>query len=166
MIVEKDNTAFDFEEFKLIRGRALGRLIWRLKRFMDNFIEPRLHAMGYTDFKMSYLMFLANINETGITNNELAKRACVTKQMMSKIVSLLEAEGYIYTQKHPTDSRSSVIFLNERGKQLFVALRECMQEARNHFDAIVGHDRMEMVIDTMVDLVTELDKYNECRTQS
>lgn len=139
----------------------MGRLLWRLKRYMDNFIEPRLHALGFTDFKMSYLMFLANIEEDGTTNNELARRAGVTKQMMSKIVGLLEDEGYIYTQKNPSDSRSSIIFLNNRGKELFVALRDSMQEGRDKFDAIVGHDRMEQVIDTLVLLTDVLDQGNE-----
>lgn len=106
-------------------------------------------------------MFLSNIEEEGTTNNELAKRACVTKQMMSKIVGLLEREGYIYTQKNPADSRSSIIFLNERGKALFVTMKDCMQEAREKFDLIVGHERMEQVIDTMVLLVNTLEKENQ-----
>ncbi|UFH56045.1 MarR family winged helix-turn-helix transcriptional regulator [Spirosoma sp. KNUC1025] len=158
MIVETDKNSFDFDQFRLIRERSVGRLFWRLKRFTSNFIEPRLHALGYTDFKMSYLMFLSNIDEHGTTNNELAKKACVTKQMMSKIVGLLEDEGYIYTKKNPNDSRSSIIFLNARGKELFVKLEGCMQEARSKFDEIVGHERMEQVIDTMSKLVTELEK--------
>ena len=157
MIVETDNKSFDFDQYRTMRGRAVGRLLWRLKRYVDNFVEPRLQALGYADFKMSYLMFLAHIEETGITNNELARRACVTKQMMSKIVGLLENEGYIYTQKNPNDSRSSVIFLNDRGKELFVALKDCMQETRDRFDAVAGHDRMEEVIDTLVLLTDALD---------
>ncbi|WP_338873048.1 MarR family transcriptional regulator [Spirosoma sp. SC4-14] len=158
MIVETDKNSFDFNQFQLIRERSVGRLFWRLKRFTSNYIEPRLHALGYADFKMSYLMFLSNIDEHGTTNNELAKRACVTKQMMSKIVGLLEDAGYIYTQKNPNDSRSSIIFLNDRGKELFVKLETCMQDARTKFDTIVGHERMEQVIDTMSKLVNELEK--------
>ena len=157
MIVETDNKSFDFNQYRLLRERAVGRLLWRLKRYIDNFIEPRLHALGYTDFKMSYLMLLANVEEKGITNNELAKRACVTKQMMSKIVGLLEDEGYIHIQKSTTDSRSSVIYLNDRGRDLFVALKDCMQEGRDKFDAIVGHNRMEEVIDTLVLLADTLE---------
>ena len=102
-------------------------------------------------------MFLSSIDEGGTTNNELAKRACVTKQMMSKIVGLLEDQGYIYTQKNPSDSRSNIIFLNDRGKELFVTLKGCMQEARDKFDAIIGHERMEYVLDTMVTLANKLE---------
>ncbi len=161
MFVEKDKSSFDFDQFRTVRERSVGRLFWRLKRYTGNLIEPRLHALGYTDFKMSYLMFLANIEEHGITNNELAKRACVTKQMMSKIVGLLESEGYIYTQKNPNDSRSSIIFINDRGKELFVTLETCMQEVRDKFDQIVGHEKMEEVIDTMVFLISTLESEDE-----
>lgn len=157
MFVETDKESFDFNQFRAVRDRSVGRLFWRLKRVTSEIVEPRLHALGFKDFKMSYLMFLSNIEESGITNNELAKRACVTKQMMSKIVGLLEDEGYIYTQKNPTDSRSSIIFLNDRGKELFVSIKTCMQEARDKFDIIVGHDRMEQVIDTMVELISKLE---------
>jgi DNA-binding MarR family transcriptional regulator len=156
--METDNNPFDYKHFAELRERSIGRLIWRMKRHSDNFIEPKLHAAGFTDFKMSYLMFLANIEEMGITNNELAKRACVTKQMMSKTVSLLEAEGYISIHKSETDSRSSMIFLSDRGKQLFTTLVSCMAESRARMDAIVGHDRIETIIDTMIELTTELDK--------
>jgi DNA-binding MarR family transcriptional regulator len=158
MIVETAKKTFDFNQFREIRGRSIGRLFWRLKRYTENFIEPRLHQLGFTNFKMSYLMFLSNIDEQGTTNNELAKRACVTKQMMSKIVSFLESDGYIYTEKNPNDSRSSVIFLNERGKELFIALRDSMQELRDKYDGIVSHDRMEQVITTMQELVDDLER--------
>lgn len=157
MFTETDNKTFDFEHYRAIRSRSIGRLFWRLKRYMDTCMEPRLHEQGFADFKMSYLMFLSNIDEAGTTNNELARRAGVTKQMMSKTVSLLESEGYIYTQKNPADSRSSVIFLNERGKDLFMTLAKSMQEVRARFDAIVGDSQMEQVIDTMCKLTAALD---------
>ncbi|WP_223860992.1 MarR family winged helix-turn-helix transcriptional regulator [Spirosoma validum] len=133
-------------------------LMGRLKRFTSTFIEPRLQALGYTDFKLSYLVFLSSIDEQGITNSELAKQAGVTKQMTSKIVSLLEEAGYIYTQKKSVDCRSSLIFLSDRGKALFVQLKGCMQEVRSRFDALVGHGRIEQMIETITQLVDELDK--------
>lgn len=157
MIVETDNKSFDFDQLRELRGRAIGRLVWRMKRYMDGFMEPRLQQMGFTDFKTSYLVFLANIEEKGITNNELAKRACVTKQMMSKTVSLLESEGYIYTQKNESDSRSNRIFMNDRGFQLLYAVRDCMDEAHAKFSGIVGKDRFEHAIDTLRQLANTLD---------
>ncbi len=158
MTPETDNLIFDFDRFDAIRRRSLGRLSWRLKRYFDTFLEPRIQAQGFADFKLSYLALLANIDEKGITNNELAKRACVTKQMMSKTVNLLEQQGYIYTRKHASDSRSSVIFLNERGKDLFITLHECITEMHQKFSTILGHDQFEQMIDSWVTLMDGLDR--------
>lgn len=156
MISEEVNMSFDYAHYRAFRERSLGRLMWQMKRFMGSYIEPRLQELGFSDFKLSYMPLLSNLDEDGITNSELAKRACVTKQMMSKTVSLLEASGYIYTTKNENDSRSSIMFLNDRGKALFVALTQCMQEAREKFDKIAGHDRIEQMVDTLALLVREL----------
>lgn len=158
MTPETDNLIFDFDRFDEIRRRSLGRLSWRLKRYVHTFIEPRIQARGFSDFKVSYLALLAHIEEKGITNNDLAKKACVTKQMMSKTVSLLEQQGYIYTEKNANDSRSSVIFLSERGKDLFVSLHECITQMHEQFSTILGHDRFEQLVDSWVLLMDALDK--------
>ena len=162
MSAQKANSFAKFNQASQSRNQSMCHLFWWFKRFTSQFIEPRLQALGFSDFKMSYLIFLAKIDERGTTNSDLAKQACVTKQMMSKTVSLLEEEGYIYTRKKVDDSRSSLIFLSDRGQALFVQLESCMQELRNRFDAIVGPDCMDQVIDTMAELVNELEKVERC----
>lgn len=152
-----DHKLFTFELFREVRSRAIGRLTWRLKRFLDEFMEPRLHERGFTDFKLSYLRLIANIEENGITNNELARKADVTKQMMSKVVSLLEAQGYIYTKKDEIDSRASRIFLNERGFELLVGVHQCMEEVHVHISNIIGEERLNRLIDDLKDVVNGLD---------
>lgn len=159
-----DSKLFTFELFREVRGRSIGRLTWRLKRFLDEYIEPRLHQRGFTDFKLSYLRLISNIEENGITNNELARKADVTKQMMSKVVSLLEIQGYIYTRKDETDSRASRIFLNERGFELLVGVHQCVEEAHTHFRGILGEERLNRLIDDMKDLVNGLDGGDDCFT--
>ena len=149
---------FDFQFFYKVRERTLGRVMSKMKRFIGRYIEQRLPELGFPDFKASYIAFLANLEEDGITNNELARRAGVTKQAMSKVVKLLEDDGYIYTVKNERDSRSSQIFINERGKQLMVAVFNCMEEIREKFQAIAGRERVEQMIDTMVMLVREIEK--------
>ena len=157
MDTQQDSVSLDFNQSCLGRDTSMMHLMWRLKRYTSSFIEPRLQALGYTDFKMSYLVFLSSIDEHGTTNSELAKQAGVTKQMTSKIVGLLEEAGYIYTRKNSVDCRSSLIFLSDRGKSLFVQLKDCMQEVRSRFDAIVSHGRIEQMIETITQLIDELE---------
>lgn len=156
--METDKKSFDYKKLATFRDRAFGRLMGRLKRHIDSIIEPRLHAMGFTDFKLSYMGFLANLTPDGITNNELARRACVTKQAMSKVVNLLESEGYIHTEKNLNDSRSSVIYLSERGMELLKAVYESMQDVQHQFVEVVGKEKWEQMLDTMVLLVHHVDQ--------
>ncbi|GHB85472.1 MarR family winged helix-turn-helix transcriptional regulator [Persicitalea jodogahamensis] len=148
---------FDFERFHSIRRRSLGRLSWRLKRYLDRNMEPLMAARGYGDFKMGSLALLANLTEEGITNTELAKKAGISKQAMSKVVKELEENGYITTQPHESDARSSVIFLDERGKELFVDLNEVMNTVRARMNEVVGEERMEEVIDVLYELLEVLE---------
>lgn len=156
--MKTDNKTFDYAYMREVRSRALGRLAWRFKRFIDGFMEPRLHQRGFTDFKLSYLRLLANIEENGTTNTELARKADVTKQMMSKVVNLLETDGYIFTKRDEQDSRAVRIFLSDRGIALFHAVSECMQETNNHFSSIIGPERLQRLITDMRDLVDGLDE--------
>ena len=148
---------FSFERFHAIRRRSLGRLSWRLKRYMYRSMEPLMAARGYGDFRMSSLSLLANLTEEGITNNELAKKASISKQAMSKVVKELEESGYIHTRPHESDARSSVIFLAERGKQLFVDLNEVMDIVRGRMDEVAGHERVEEMISVLYELLEVLE---------
>ncbi len=159
--VENEIADFNFEKFQAIRSRSLGRLIWRLKRHIHLHVEPMLIAKGHADFKLSSLAFIANIDEHGTTNNELAKKACVSKQAMSKVVKELEEHRYVYTRPNEADARSSVIFLDERGKQLFVDLNEAMTDVRTRFDKAIGAKKCRQMIDTMYDLLAVLDTEEE-----
>ncbi|GAA4413335.1 hypothetical protein GCM10023187_41500 [Nibrella viscosa] len=158
MIPETDNKIIDLTHFCSARELSIGRLTWRLKRYMDSYLEVELHTRGFRDFKSSYLVFLANIDENGTTNTELARRAGVTKQAMSKIVRLLEDEGYIYLVRNEKDSRSSRILINERGHELFRAVVSCMQNLQEKFDAIAGPRQIDQMLGTLSLLVDELDQ--------
>lgn len=149
---------FDFQRYYAIRDRSMGRLMWRLKRYMHDFVAPRLEQNGFQDFQMSYLSVLGNLNETGVTTTELARRTGVTKQAMSKVVKLLEEQGYIYTQAHEKDARSSVILLSQRGMELLISIYHAMNELKSRFAQIIGDDEMERLANTMHQLVEGLEK--------
>ncbi|WP_266362513.1 MarR family winged helix-turn-helix transcriptional regulator [Tellurirhabdus rosea] len=158
MTAEGEDTKFDFSVITKARERSMGRLMWRLKRYWDGVVEAQLEKLGFTDFKLSFLALLTHIDEQGTTNSELARRACVTKQAMSKMATVLEQDGYIQTRKHEKDSRSSIIFLTERGQNLLVAIFSAMREVRRQFHEVAGEQRMEDMIDTMLLLVKHLDE--------
>jgi DNA-binding MarR family transcriptional regulator len=135
------------------RRHMLIRMVSLMKKDMDNQLTERLQQKGYTDFKMGDMVLIANIAPEGIINNELAKKAHITKQAMSKVVKNLEASGYIITRKHENDNRATMIFLSDKGKELVIAATESVLEMERHYTSLVGETDMETLKGILIRLV-------------
>jgi len=141
------------EELKktaVYKQRSLPKLLTMLKRHVDTWAEGCLHKHGYTDFKMMFMPLLMNIDPEGTTNTELAKRAHITKQAMSKVVRELEELGYIESLPNKQDRRSSTIVLTKLGKQLVVEARIKVGELAEFYAASVGEKKYNEMIDTLM----------------
>jgi DNA-binding MarR family transcriptional regulator len=149
---------FNFETMHQMRERSLGRALWRMKRHYDKVIETWLHAQGFTDVKVGYLVFLGNLDKDGVSGSDLARKAVVTKQAMSKTIKELEALGYVTIQRDANDGRAQVIYLSERGKVMFLELKNCVSHLTAKMNFIVGEARMEAMLDTMLTLLNHLEK--------
>ncbi|MCK7557434.1 hypothetical protein MKQ70_21470 [Chitinophaga sedimenti] len=68
------------------RSKSLIKLVSLVKKDMEIKLMERLHSLGYENFKMGDMVCLANVQLDGTINNELAKKAKITKQAMSKVV--------------------------------------------------------------------------------
>ncbi|GAA0538349.1 MarR family winged helix-turn-helix transcriptional regulator [Chitinophaga japonensis] len=135
------------------RPRMLIRMVSLMKKDMDTRLMEQLQQRGYADFKMGDMVFIANIAPEGIINNELAKKAHITKQAMSKVVKNLEAAGYIITRKHESDNRATVIFLSDKGKELVIAATESVLEIEQYYSSLTGVTDMEAMKDVLQRLV-------------
>jgi len=138
------------------RPRSLLRLLSITKKDMDWRLTEKLQERGYPDFKLGDMVLLANIQPEGTINNDLAKKARISKQAMSKVVKNLEAAGYILTRKHEKDNRAVVIFLSEKGKQLMITVSECVDEIQEVYVAVIGEEENEALKNTLIKLITAL----------
>jgi DNA-binding MarR family transcriptional regulator len=135
------------------RERSWPRLIKRLRKHIDDHASIELKRRGFHDFKLAHLPFLFNIDLEGITNTELSKRACITKQGMSKIVTELTTLGYITTEKHIEDARSSIIYLSTKGKKLVVEGKTCMTELSAKYASFLGKKNYEFMVDMLIQIL-------------
>jgi DNA-binding MarR family transcriptional regulator len=138
------------------RQHSLIRMLGLLKKDMDCRIVGKLTQRGYDNFKLGDLVLIVNIDREGTINNELAKKARITKQAMSKVVKNLEAGGYIRTRKHASDNRAAVIFLTDNGKQLIVQAAESFQEIEREYQEIVGPEDTDALKQILTKLVGRL----------
>lgn len=139
-----------------LRPKLLIRLLSIVKKDYDARLTEHLQKNGYADFKIGDMVLMANISTEGTINNELAKKARITKQAMSKVVKNLEAMGYIITRKHETDNRATVIFLSEKGKQLMIDMFGAVQEIQTFYTGIIGEQDADLLRDILFKLASEL----------
>ncbi|NLR61003.1 MarR family transcriptional regulator [Chitinophaga polysaccharea] len=135
------------------RPDNLARLINLFKKDIDQRITERIQERGYKNFKLGDMVLLVHIDPHGTINNDLARKARISKQAMSKVVKNLEAENYISSRKHDTDNRASLIFLTEKGKEFMINVYEAVDEIQAGYEAIIGADAFS-------DLKTILKKLN------
>lgn len=79
-------------------------------------IEAALAEAGFGDIRSGDAKVFPFVPPEGIQIRELAIRAGVRKQTMAQSVDQLERAGYLERRPNPSDGRSRLIVLTERGR--------------------------------------------------
>jgi DNA-binding MarR family transcriptional regulator len=147
-------------ESHLRKEQSWGKILAHLKRQFDAWAIAELIKKGYDDFKMAYMPLLMNIHPEGITNNELAKKARVTKQAMSKVVKELDEYGYIKTEVDGSDKRSSIIFLTAKGKRLVLSARNRLYDMEKEYEELLGKNNFHQLKQQLLEIIHYHDEKN------
>lgn len=153
----------EIKTFKEGKKRLLGRLLNRSYRFMSEVASEFLRGKEYTDFRVGHIMALVHIDIEGVTVNTLALRAGITKQGMSKVIKELSDSGYVIVEKHPSDARSVIVKLTERGYDALLEWKRCTEFIDNKFTEVLGTERLEQLKDILGVLVDYYENESELR---
>jgi DNA-binding MarR family transcriptional regulator len=81
-------------------------------------IEAALLEAGFDGIRPAAANVFPFVPPEGITVSELADLARVRKQTMAQAVDQLERTGYVERRLNPSDRRSRLVCLTERGKSV------------------------------------------------
>jgi DNA-binding MarR family transcriptional regulator len=140
--------------------RVTIRLVYLLKRFMDEWNEKKLCRLHYPGFNPAHLPLFMSIGTSGISNNELAEKLNVTKQATSKIVKELEAINMVKSEKSQSDARSAMLFLTDEGVKYYQYLKAQITQLEEQYKKLVGAKNYEIAVDVMLKLVDFHEKQN------
>lgn len=135
------------------QSKSWGKIVKMLSRSFEEWANNRLIERGYKNFKMGYMPFLMNIGPEGATNNELATRAKVSKQAMSKVVKELEDLNFIKVVANKVDRRSVSIFLTDKGKKFVIEVRTCVDDLSNEYKKLVGNERFQTTVEVLSEII-------------
>src|SRR6201995_73275 len=115
---------------------ALRKAARRITRFYDAHLEP-------ARLRITQFLTLAALNELGSAAvGALAEQLDIERTAMGKMVEFLERDGLVTIEPSPTDGRSRLIELTEKGGRLHKKALPLWQEAQLKFEQLNGVKRV------------------------
>jgi len=128
-------------ELEKRRSLNLRQLLTRATRAVNERIVASLRARGFPDARVAHAAVLANLELCGSTVTEIASRALLPKQAISKMVLELEEFGYLERSRHDTDGRAVVVRFTRKGRKLMTATFDVIASIEDAAQARLGPRR-------------------------
>ena len=115
---------------------AMRKATRQISRFYDAHLEP-------SGLRITQFLTLAALNELGVAAvNALAERLDIERTAMGKMVGFLERDGLVTIEPSPTDGRSRLIELTEKGRRLHKKAAPLWREAQRQFEQLNGAEHV------------------------
>lgn len=96
--------------------------IYAAARVITSLYTPYLKPLGLT--YTQYILFLVLWEKDGLTVGEICRRLMLDSGTLSPILKKLRDQGYIEKQQSPSDERSFIITLTNKGRELQIQANE------------------------------------------
>lgn len=123
---------------------------------MTDRLYTRLSERGYDDFRVPHGAVFQFLDDAGTPVAELARRAQMTKQSMTELVTHLEKRGYVERFDDPGDRRARPVRATARGLEVYAVVREFVAELDASVTAALGADRISELRTLLADLQAAL----------
>jgi DNA-binding MarR family transcriptional regulator len=125
-------------------------------RLMTDRLYTRLSERGYDDFRVPHGAVFQFLDDGGTPVSELARRARMTKQSMTELVTHLETRGYVERFDDPSDRRTRPVRATARGLEVYTVVREFVVEIEAEIAAALGAGRVNELRTLLADLQAAL----------
>ncbi|MCX6303784.1 MAG: MarR family winged helix-turn-helix transcriptional regulator [Bacteroidetes bacterium] len=142
---------------KLPKEESFGRQIYFLYRYLAVWNDEQWTRLGLHPMGPSHIHLLFTIGLDGVSNSEMARRAKVSKQAMSKLVQEMLKHELIVIDPNEHDSRCNIISLTDQGASMLMKIWEANKLLAAEFEARLGKAKAKRLLALMAELVESLD---------
>ena len=111
------------EKYRRFNDHNLARLVRTVERHITNQISRELQIHGYHSVSARHLQVFEHLDTEGVSIIQLAQRAGISKQAMSKMVKEVAHEGFVHVVTDNRDNRVQLVNVTEKGADLIVDIR-------------------------------------------
>jgi DNA-binding MarR family transcriptional regulator len=139
------------------KEESFGRQIYYLYRFMVTWEESMWPKIDGGHLGPSHIHLLFTIGLDGVSNSEMARRAKVSKQAISKLVQEILRYELIEIEPNEQDSRCNIITLTDKGAGVLVKIWEANKLMTKEFESRLGKVKAKRLLTLMAELVESLE---------
>ena len=142
---------------QLRKEDSYGRQIYFLYRYLVHWVGEQSPNPEGMPLGPSHYHLLFTVGLKGVSNSELARRAKVSKQAMSKLVKEMLAFGLIVIDPNEHDSRCNIISLTDHGAEILMKIWEANKVLAAEFETRLGKAKSRKLLALMAELVETLE---------
>ncbi|MEI6888533.1 MAG: MarR family winged helix-turn-helix transcriptional regulator [Bacteroidales bacterium] len=142
---------------KTSKEESFGRQIYYLYRYLVVWEDDLGNRLDLKFLGPSHIHLLFTIGLDGVSNSEMAHRARVSKQAMSKLVQEMLKHELITIHHNRDDSRCNIISLTDKGGKILMKIWEANKELTAEFEKRLGKVKSKRLLALMAELVESLE---------
>ena len=136
---------------------SFGRQIYFLYRYLVAWGDLRWPKLGPHPLGISHIHMLFTIGLDGVSNSEMARRAKVSKQAMSKLVQEMLRHELIVIDVNEHDNRCNIISLTDKGAGILLTIWETNKTLMADFEKHLGKVKVKRLLALMAELVDSIE---------
>jgi DNA-binding MarR family transcriptional regulator len=135
---------------------VIGLLLRLVYQHYAQSIDAALRDAGFDDIRPGAANVFPFVTQDGITVSRLAELARVRKQSMAQAVDQLERTGYVERRPNPSDHRSRLVFLTERGASVPPVTHAAAERVEEHWAELTSPSEFDALRASLVRLLSAL----------
>ncbi len=137
---------------------SLGVLLRLLHQQFAGAVDEALAEAGFGDVRAAHASVFTFVPPGGMPVSELTLLARVRKQSMAQTVDELEKLGYVERRPSPTDKRSRLVFLTERGQKIRPLAIAAGSRTEAQWAGLVGAGELDAIKQALGGLLASVER--------
>jgi DNA-binding MarR family transcriptional regulator len=138
--------------------KSLGPWLGRTMKMVDLHLQEAFNATKIDITKEQMIVLKRLQGQDGMNQNELASQTYRDKSSLARLLSKMEAKGYIKREKGKIDKRNKRVFLTSHGIEVFESTRPVIKEVMDTMEYGISEPDKEMVIEALKQIQTNFTK--------
>lgn len=146
------------KEIEELKRSSIGHSLIKAARLFNDFafINAKDH-FGMENLRQSHLQLFAYIPFEGITVNELAMKAKISKQAVSSLVKELLESKVLIKRGNPQDKRSFIVSFNERSNKGIFQGMKYLKSLDQDIVSVLGAADSKKIHKSLLRLIDEFE---------